>query len=218
MTIHDPSLRAALKTLKLTGMLDTLDARLAQTRDGQLGHLEFLQVLCEDEIARRDRGAGPPIAAGEVRAAGHFRGLRFHRESETSGGDAAGPGRPAMARCRRVGDPLRARWSRQNPCGTSARVSRCPPWRGRAVRQVRPHARRSRRWPCRPHHRSADAGIHPAAGVDHRFIPTPELSRHGYRGGDRMCCSGGVLGCVGVTSRRDNYRLSRNASRLSGGR
>ena len=57
MTIHDPSLRAALKTLKLTGMLDTLDARLAQTRDGKLGHLEFLQVLCEDEIARRDTAA-----------------------------------------------------------------------------------------------------------------------------------------------------------------
>ena len=57
MTIHDPSLRAALKTLKLTGMLDTLDARLAQTRDGQLGHLEFLQVLCEDEIARRETAA-----------------------------------------------------------------------------------------------------------------------------------------------------------------
>ena len=38
-------------------MLDTLDARLAQTRDGQLGHLEFLQVLCEDEIARRDTAA-----------------------------------------------------------------------------------------------------------------------------------------------------------------
>ena len=57
MTIHDPSLRAALKTLKLTGMLDTLDARLAQTRDGKLGHLEFLQVLCEDEIGRRDTAA-----------------------------------------------------------------------------------------------------------------------------------------------------------------
>ena len=57
MTIHDLSLRAALKTLKLTGMLDTLDARLAQTRDGKLGHLEFLQVLCEDEIARRDTAA-----------------------------------------------------------------------------------------------------------------------------------------------------------------
>src|ERR1700738_878941 len=57
MTIHDPSLRAALKTLKLTGMLDTLDARLAQTRAGELGHLEFLQVLGEDEIARRDTAA-----------------------------------------------------------------------------------------------------------------------------------------------------------------
>jgi DNA replication protein DnaC len=57
MTIHDPSLRAALKTLKLTGMLDTLDARQAQTRDGKIGHLEFLQVLCEDEIARRETAA-----------------------------------------------------------------------------------------------------------------------------------------------------------------
>src|SRR3978361_29609 len=62
MTIHDPSLRTALKTLKLTGMLDTLDARLAQTRDGKLGHLEFLQVLCEDEIARRDTAAHPARA------------------------------------------------------------------------------------------------------------------------------------------------------------
>nr|EMP10315.1 hypothetical protein ISGA_2945 [Gordonia sp. NB41Y] len=57
MTIHDPSLRTALNTLKLGGMLDTLDARPAQTRDGELGHLEFLQVLCEDEISRRRRRA-----------------------------------------------------------------------------------------------------------------------------------------------------------------
>jgi hypothetical protein len=47
MNILDPALRKALRTLKLTGMLDTLDARLAQTRDGTLGHLDFLQVLCE---------------------------------------------------------------------------------------------------------------------------------------------------------------------------
>ncbi len=57
MSILDPSLRNALRTLKLTGMLDTLDARLAQTRDGTLGHLDFLQVLCEDEIARRESAA-----------------------------------------------------------------------------------------------------------------------------------------------------------------
>ena len=44
MSICDPALRNALRTLKLSGMLDTLDARLAQTRDGGLGHLEFLQA------------------------------------------------------------------------------------------------------------------------------------------------------------------------------
>jgi DNA replication protein DnaC len=38
-------------------MLDTLEARLAQTRSGELGHLEFLQALCEDEISRRDAAA-----------------------------------------------------------------------------------------------------------------------------------------------------------------
>jgi DNA replication protein DnaC len=33
---------------------DTLDARLAQAQAGELGHLDFLQVLCHDEITRRD--------------------------------------------------------------------------------------------------------------------------------------------------------------------
>jgi DNA replication protein DnaC len=43
-----------LKALGLSGMLATLDARLAGARAGTLGHAEFLQVLCEDEVARRD--------------------------------------------------------------------------------------------------------------------------------------------------------------------
>ena len=50
-------LEASLRTLKLSGMLDTLEARVAQAQAGELGHLELLQVLCEDEIARRDAGA-----------------------------------------------------------------------------------------------------------------------------------------------------------------
>jgi DNA replication protein DnaC len=50
-------LESTLRTLKLSGMLDTLETRLAQARAGELGHLEFLQVLCEDEIARRDATA-----------------------------------------------------------------------------------------------------------------------------------------------------------------
>ncbi|CAL9635892.1 IS21 family transposase ISMt2 (plasmid) [Streptomyces sp. enrichment culture] len=35
-------------------MLGTLDARLAQAHGGELGHLDFLQVLCQDEITRRE--------------------------------------------------------------------------------------------------------------------------------------------------------------------
>jgi hypothetical protein len=38
--------------LKLSGSLRILDARLAQAAVGDLGHLDFLQVLCEDETSR----------------------------------------------------------------------------------------------------------------------------------------------------------------------
>ena len=54
-TVTDRSaLAAALRELKLSGMLSTLDARLSQAHAGELGHLDFLQVLCQDEISRRD--------------------------------------------------------------------------------------------------------------------------------------------------------------------
>ena len=43
-----------LRRLRLSGMVDTLDARLAQARAGELGHLEFLHMLCTDEVARRE--------------------------------------------------------------------------------------------------------------------------------------------------------------------
>jgi DNA replication protein DnaC len=46
-------LESTLRSLKLSGMLDTLEARLVQARAGELGHQEFLQVLCEDELNRR---------------------------------------------------------------------------------------------------------------------------------------------------------------------
>ncbi|MFE3058800.1 IS21-like element helper ATPase IstB [Nocardia sp. NPDC059239] len=52
--IVDASLEQALRTLKLSGMLQTLESRLAQARAGDLGHIEFLQVLCHDEISRRE--------------------------------------------------------------------------------------------------------------------------------------------------------------------
>ena len=50
-------LAGVLRSLHLTGMLDTLEARLAQANAGELGYVEFLQVLCEDELARREATA-----------------------------------------------------------------------------------------------------------------------------------------------------------------
>jgi hypothetical protein len=35
-------------------MLATIEGRLAWGRAGELGHIDFLQVLCEDEICRRE--------------------------------------------------------------------------------------------------------------------------------------------------------------------
>jgi DNA replication protein DnaC len=54
VTVVHTALHDSLRTLKLSGMLHTLDARLAQAQAGELGHLDFLQVLCHDEITRRD--------------------------------------------------------------------------------------------------------------------------------------------------------------------
>ncbi|MBO0730406.1 MAG: IS21-like element helper ATPase IstB [Acidimicrobiaceae bacterium] len=64
-------LAQVLRALHLTGMLDTLEIRLAEARAGTLGHVEFLQVLMEDELARREaagvsrriRAAGFPVEA-----------------------------------------------------------------------------------------------------------------------------------------------------------
>jgi DNA replication protein DnaC len=62
-------LETSLRSLKLSGMLDTLESRLAQAHAGELGHVEFLQTLCEDELSRRD-------AAGIVR---RVRAARFEQ-------------------------------------------------------------------------------------------------------------------------------------------
>jgi DNA replication protein DnaC len=50
-------LEESLKALSLSGMLDTLEARLSQAHAGEFGHLEFLEALCEDEISRRGTAA-----------------------------------------------------------------------------------------------------------------------------------------------------------------
>ncbi|ABG99079.1 conserved hypothetical protein (plasmid) [Rhodococcus jostii RHA1] len=69
-------------------------------------------ISCRCSVRRdrppRNRGPRPAAAAGEVRTTGHLRGLRLNCEPEASRGDAAGPGRPPLARRRRIGHSLRA--------------------------------------------------------------------------------------------------------------
>lgn len=44
---------AKLKGLKLSGMLHTLEMRLSEAQQEQLGYVEFLEMLMEDELQRR---------------------------------------------------------------------------------------------------------------------------------------------------------------------
>jgi DNA replication protein DnaC len=96
-TIETGALDTALRTLKLSGMLATIDARLTQARAGELGHIEFLQVLCEDEISRRDTTA----------VHRRLRRARFTEQTTLEGFDfAAAPKLPAA----QIRDLAALRW------------------------------------------------------------------------------------------------------------
>lgn len=56
MTI-DHHLREKLKQLKLSSVLQTLDVRLTQTQNGEIGTVEFLDLILQDEIERRAAAA-----------------------------------------------------------------------------------------------------------------------------------------------------------------
>jgi DNA replication protein DnaC len=49
-----PELTPALKQLRLSGILDSLEARNRQAIDGQLAYTDFLALLIQDEVARRE--------------------------------------------------------------------------------------------------------------------------------------------------------------------
>lgn len=64
-------LKTALKRLKLSGLLSSLEVRLQEAQGNQLSHLEFLELIVSDEIALREDRA----IERRVRAAG-FRDLK----------------------------------------------------------------------------------------------------------------------------------------------
>lgn len=75
MTIEaSKDLKAALRRLRLSPLLDTLPTRLALAKEKHMPHEDFLLLLCHDEISRRDAqatqgrahkaGLDPTMAAG----------------------------------------------------------------------------------------------------------------------------------------------------------
>src|SRR5262249_30493997 len=50
-----PELAPHLKLLRLSGILDSLDARNRQALEGKIAYTEFLSLLIHDEIARREQ-------------------------------------------------------------------------------------------------------------------------------------------------------------------
>jgi DNA replication protein DnaC len=50
-----PELAPHLKQLRLSGILDSLEARNRQAIDSKLAYTEFLALLIQDDIARRDQ-------------------------------------------------------------------------------------------------------------------------------------------------------------------
>src|SRR5690606_38480902 len=50
-----PALTPHLKQLRLSGILDSLEARNRQAIDSKLAYSEFLAMLIQDEVARREQ-------------------------------------------------------------------------------------------------------------------------------------------------------------------
>ena len=50
-----PELSPYLKQLRLSGILDSLEARNRQAIDSKLAYTEFLALLIQDEVARREQ-------------------------------------------------------------------------------------------------------------------------------------------------------------------
>jgi DNA replication protein DnaC len=72
-------LEQALKRLKMPGLWHALEMRLAEARESKLGHLEFLSLLIQDELASREDS----MFALRLKAAGFgvektFQGFDFH--------------------------------------------------------------------------------------------------------------------------------------------
>ena len=98
-TVTDRSaLAAALRDLKLSGMLATLDARLAQAGAGNSATWTSSRSCARTRSPAAQHVPGPADPPRPVRDRGHPRGLRLRRLPEAARRPDPRPRRPALAR------------------------------------------------------------------------------------------------------------------------
>ena len=80
-----PELVPYLKQLRLSGILDSLEARNRQAIDAKLAYTEFLALLIQDEIARREQKKfGTRLRRAAFRATKTLEGFEFDRLPSTN--------------------------------------------------------------------------------------------------------------------------------------
>ena len=122
-----PELTSLLKQLRLSGILDSLEARNREAIDRKLAFTEFLSLLIHDDVARRD----------QKKLAQRMRGANFRNQKTLDGFDfnrLPGVNRaavPDLATCRFIDEKVacsspapveRARAILRSPWGTPPRA------------------------------------------------------------------------------------------------
>ena len=127
----NPQLTTRLRHLRLSGMVEALPGRVAQAEAAPLPHLEFLELLVEDELARRaDR-----LFARRLKQAGITTMKTFADFDSTFN--------PKMPKTRSWNRPARA---------SSTRTAAYPDWPTGCWQIAHCHGdrhRRDSRWPTR---------------------------------------------------------------------
>ena len=104
-----PELAPLLKQLRLSGILDSLELRNRQAIDKKLAYTEFLALLIEDEVARRD----------QRKLALRLRRANFRSQKTVEQFDFSCAGSPVQPRHQSGTDPRVGYWavySRESGC------------------------------------------------------------------------------------------------------
>ena len=97
-----PDLVRRLKRLRLGSLVPTLPDRATQARQAKLSPLEFLELLLQDEIDRRESQGLPAARRRRLRGARHPEAHLVGHPGELRPGPRARALRPALARPRRT--------------------------------------------------------------------------------------------------------------------